>query len=166
MVCVLCCLWHTSRDHSLNTSAIDESPLDGLSPDIWPVDAVLQSIIVHHGHVIDVRHGKGNNVVVVRVVDVHSSDLYLSGVEQKLTRLCRGDEMSTGVLQYSMGVIGCLMQLQVKGLNAWVHTLMPAWWIDDCSMDECVCAFFLPLEQTVNPIVCLTLMIVSGWLTQ
>ncbi|TNN81335.1 hypothetical protein EYF80_008391 [Liparis tanakae] len=45
-----------SRDHSLNSSPVDESSLDGLGADVRPVDTVLQSIVVHHGHVVDIRH--------------------------------------------------------------------------------------------------------------
>lgn len=88
-------LFRTSRNHSLNSGAIDERSLDGLCTDIWPVDALLQSVVVHHGHVVDIRHGEGDDVVVVRVVDVHSSDLYLSSVQQELARLCRGDKTLT-----------------------------------------------------------------------
>lgn len=101
----------TSRDHSLNSSAINESSLDGLGADIRPVYTVLQRVIVHHSHVVDVRHGKGDDVVVVRVVDVHSPDLDLTGIQQELTRLCRGEKrgwhtcFTTSLdLQHSMGV--------------------------------------------------------------
>lgn len=89
---LLHCLLHTSRDHSLNSSAVDESSLDGLGADIRPVYTVLQRIIVHHSHIVDVRHSERDNVVVVRVVDVHSPDLDLAGIQQELTRLCGGEE--------------------------------------------------------------------------
>lgn len=82
----------TSRDHSLNSSAIDESSLDGLGADIRPVYTVLQRVIVHHSHVVDVRHSKGDDVVVVGVVNVHSPDLDLAGIQQELARLCGGEK--------------------------------------------------------------------------
>lgn len=53
---------------------------------------MLQSIVIHHGHVVDVRDGEGDNVVIVGVVNVHSPDFYLPSVQQKLPRLCRGQE--------------------------------------------------------------------------
>lgn len=84
-----CCLLRTGRNYCLNSSAIDESSLDGLGAHIGPVDAVLQGVIVNHGHVVDVRHSKGDDVVVVRVFDVHAPDLDLTSVEQELPRLCR-----------------------------------------------------------------------------
>lgn len=90
---IIGCHIHTSRDHGLNPGAVDERSLDGLSPDVWPVDTMLQGVIVHCRHVIDVGHSEGDNVVVVRVVDVHSSDLVLASVEQKLTRLCARGEV-------------------------------------------------------------------------
>lgn len=77
----------TSRHHRLHSGAVDERPLDGLGADVRPVDPVLQSIVVHHGHVVDVRHGEGDDVIVVGVVDVHSPDFNLARVEQELTRL-------------------------------------------------------------------------------
>lgn len=100
---LLCFL--TSRDHSLDSSAVDESSLNGLSSHVGPVDPVLESIVVHHGHVVDVRHREGDDVVVVRVVDVHSSDLYLSSVQQELPGLCRGEETLTRVHQEEKGII-------------------------------------------------------------
>lgn len=95
---VSCCLHHTSRNHSFNSSAIDERPLDGLSTDIWPVDTLLQSIIVHHSHVVDIRHSEGDDIVVIRVVDVYSSDLDLPSVQQELARLCGRHKMLTWTL--------------------------------------------------------------------
>lgn len=99
MCILLCCLLHTSRDHSLNSSPIDESSLDGLGADVRPVDTVLQSIVVHHSHVVDIRHGEGDDVVVIRVVDVHPSYLNLARIQQELTRLCRVGNMLTIILQ-------------------------------------------------------------------
>jgi len=91
VACLLLYCLLTSGDYSLNSSAIDESSLDCLSSDIWPVDTVLKGIIVHHSHVVDVRHSEWDDIIVVWVVNVHSSDLYLPGVQQKLPRLCRGE---------------------------------------------------------------------------
>lgn len=95
----MCRLLRTSRNHSLNSSAIDERSLDGLGADIRPVNTVLQSVVVHHGHVVDVRHSEGDDVVVVGVVDVHPSDLDLPSVQQELTRLCKAGNMLTCILQ-------------------------------------------------------------------
>lgn len=100
ILCVIVCrLLRTSRNHSLNSSAIDERSLDGLGADIRPVNTVLQSVVVHHGHVVDVRHSEGDDVVVVGVVDVHPSDLDLPSVQQELTRLCKAGNMLTCILQ-------------------------------------------------------------------
>lgn len=90
------CLFRTSRDHSFNSCAVDKSSLDGLGTNIGPVDTVLLGIVVYHGYVVNVRHSERNNVVVVWVVDVHSSDLDLASVQQELTRFCK--EKSTCVL--------------------------------------------------------------------
>lgn len=94
----MCCLLRTSRNNSLNSSAIDESPLDGLGADVRPVDTVLQCVVVHHSHVVDVGHSEGDDVVVVGVVDVHSPDLDLASVEQELTGLCRVGKTATNIL--------------------------------------------------------------------
>lgn len=95
---VSCCLLRTSRNYSLNSSAIDESSLDGLGADVRPVDTVFQSVIVHHRHVVDVRHSEGDDVVVVGVVDVHTPDLDLASIQQELTRLCRVGKTMTCIL--------------------------------------------------------------------
>lgn len=50
---------------------------------------MFQSVIVYHGHVVDVRHGEGNDVIVVGVVDIHSSDFNLACVKQELAKLWR-----------------------------------------------------------------------------
>ena len=41
---------------------------------------MLHSVIVHCCHVVYVRHGKGDDVVVVGVVNVYTTDLNLTGV--------------------------------------------------------------------------------------
>ena len=77
----------TGRHHGLHPRAVDEGPLDGLGADVGPVDALLHGVVVHHRHVVDVGHREGDDVVVVRVVDVHAADLYLTRVQQELTPL-------------------------------------------------------------------------------
>lgn len=77
----------TSRNHGLHPCAVDESSLDGLGSDIRPVDAVLHGIVVNRRHVVDVRHGEGDDVIVVRVVDVNAADLDLTSVQKELTGL-------------------------------------------------------------------------------
>lgn len=85
----------TSRDHSLHPCAIDESSLDGLCSHIWPVDPMLHSIIIHHCRVVYIRHGEGDDVVVVGVVNVNTSDLDLTSVKKELARLWKR-ETNTG----------------------------------------------------------------------
>lgn len=77
----------TSRHHRLHTSAIDEGSFDGLCANIRPVDAVLQSIIIHHSHIVNVRHSEGDDVVVIGIINIHPSDLNLTSVKQELTIL-------------------------------------------------------------------------------
>lgn len=48
---------------------------------------MLHGVIVHCCHIVYVRHSEGNDVVVVRVVDVHASDLDLASVEEEFARL-------------------------------------------------------------------------------
>lgn len=79
-----CC---TCRHHRLYSCAVDEGSLDGLSPNIRPIDALLQSVVIHNRDVVDVRDSEGDYVVVVWIIDVHSSYLNLTGVQQELTRL-------------------------------------------------------------------------------
>ena len=50
---------------------------------------MLHGVVVHRGHVVYVRHREGDDVVVVRVVDVHASDLNLTSVKKELARLWR-----------------------------------------------------------------------------
>lgn len=83
-----CC---TCRHHCLYSCAVDEGPLDGLSPNIRPIDTLLQSVIIHNRDVVDVRDGEGDDVVVVWIIDVHSSYLNLTGVQQELTWLWKRD---------------------------------------------------------------------------
>lgn len=77
----------TSRHNSLHPCAVYERSLDGLRSHVGPVDAMLHSIKVHHGHVVYVRHSEGDDVVVVRVVNVYASDLNLTSIEEKLAGL-------------------------------------------------------------------------------
>lgn len=55
--------------------------------DVRPVDAMLHSIIIHYSHVVYVRHSEGDDVVIVRVVDVYTSDLDLTSIKEELARL-------------------------------------------------------------------------------
>ena len=80
----------TSRHNSLHPSAVNESPFDGLRSHIWPVNTMFDGIIINHCHVVYVRHSKGDDVVVVGVVNVHTSDLNLTGIKQELAGLCGG----------------------------------------------------------------------------
>lgn len=77
----------TSRNHRLHPCAVNESSLDRLGSDIRPVDAMLHGIVVNRRHVVDVRHGEGDDVIVVRVVDVNAADLDLTSVQKELPRL-------------------------------------------------------------------------------
>lgn len=45
---------------------------------------MLNSIIVHHRHIVYVRHSEGDDVVIVRVVDVYTSDLNLTSIKEEL----------------------------------------------------------------------------------
>ncbi len=73
--------------HRLYTSPIDEGSFDGLSANIRPVDAVLQSIIIHHCDIVDVGHSEWDDVVVIGIINVHPSDFNLTSVQQELTVL-------------------------------------------------------------------------------
>ncbi len=35
---------------------------------------MLQSIIIHHGDIVDVGHSERDDVVVIRIINVHPSD--------------------------------------------------------------------------------------------
>lgn len=48
---------------------------------------MLHSIIVHHSHVVYVRHSEGDDVVIVRVVNVYASDLDLTSIKEELAGL-------------------------------------------------------------------------------
>lgn len=50
---------------------------------------MLHSIVVNRRHVVDVRHGEGDDVIVVRVVDVNAADLDLTSVQKELPGLWR-----------------------------------------------------------------------------
>lgn len=78
----------TCRDDGLHAGAVDESPLDGLRPDVGPVHALLAGVVVQHRDVVDVGHREGDDVVVVGGVQVHSPDLHLTCVQQELLKLC------------------------------------------------------------------------------
>lgn len=77
----------TSGNHGLHPCAVNESSLYRLGSDIRPVDAMLHSIVVNRSHVVDVWHGEGDDVVVVRVVNVDATDLDLASVQEELPRL-------------------------------------------------------------------------------
>ena len=78
------CMHGTSRDDGLQLRAVDEGPLDGLRLDVGPVDALLLRVVVHHRHVVDVRHRQRRHHVHVRVVHVHAADLRAPHVQQEL----------------------------------------------------------------------------------
>lgn len=82
----------TSRNHHLHACAVNESSLDHLGSDIRPVDAMLHGIVVNRRHVVNVRHGEGDDVIVVRVVDVHAADLDLTSVQKKLPGLWKKEK--------------------------------------------------------------------------
>lgn len=48
---------------------------------------MLHGVVVHCRHIVYVRHGEGDDVVVVRVVDVDTSNLDLTSVEKELAGL-------------------------------------------------------------------------------
>lgn len=48
---------------------------------------MLHSIIVHHCHVVYVRHSEGDDVIVVRVVNVYTPDLNLTSVKKEFAGL-------------------------------------------------------------------------------
>lgn len=77
----------TSRNHRLHPCAVNKGSLDRLGSDIRPVDAMLHGIVVNRRHVVDVRHGEGDDVIVVRVVDVNAADLDLTSVQKELPGL-------------------------------------------------------------------------------
>lgn len=79
----------TSRHNSFHSRPIDEGSFDGLCTNVGPVDTVLESIIIHHRHIVDVGHSERDDVVVIGVINVHSSDFNLTSIEQKLTELWR-----------------------------------------------------------------------------
>lgn len=56
---------------------------------------MLHSIIIHHCHIVYIRHGEGDYVVIVGVVDVDTSDLDLTSVKKELARLWKR-ETKTG----------------------------------------------------------------------
>jgi len=46
---------------------------------------MLHSVIVHHGHIVNVRHGEGDDVIVVGVVNVDAPDLDLTSIQKELS---------------------------------------------------------------------------------
>lgn len=82
----------TCGDDGLQLGAIDEGPLDGLRLDIGPVDPLLQGVVVHHGHVVDVGNRQRRHHVHVRVVDVHAADLRAPHVQQEAFQSWPGRE--------------------------------------------------------------------------
>lgn len=53
---------------------------------------MLHGVVVERRHVVDVRHGEGDDVVVVRVVDVDAADLDLTRVQEELPGLWKKPE--------------------------------------------------------------------------
>lgn len=73
----------TRGDDCLQLCAVDEGPLNGLRLDVSPVDPLLQGVVVHHGHVVDVGDSQRRHHVHVRVVDVHTADLRATDVQEE-----------------------------------------------------------------------------------
>lgn len=55
---------------------------------------MLHGVVVHRSHVVDVWHGEGDDVVVVRVVNVDATDLDLASVQEELPRLWKKPKKS------------------------------------------------------------------------
>lgn len=72
---------HTGRHHGLHPGPVNEGSFDHLRADVGPVDALLLGVIIHCCYVVDHRHGEGDDVVVIWILDVHPSNLDLTGVE-------------------------------------------------------------------------------------
>lgn len=72
---------HTGRHHSLHPCPVNEGSFDHLRANVGPVDTLLLSIVIYCCYVINYRHGEGDDVVVIWILDVHSSNLDLTGVE-------------------------------------------------------------------------------------
>lgn len=72
---------HTSGHHGLHPCPINEGSFDHLCANVRPVDALLLGIVIHCCYVVNHRHGEGDDVVVIWILDVHASDLDLTGVE-------------------------------------------------------------------------------------
>ena len=81
---------HTSRNNGLQAGSVDESPLDGLGLDVGPVDPLLQGVVVHHRHVVDVGDRQGGHDVQVGVVQVHASYLCPPHIEEELLQCFGG----------------------------------------------------------------------------
>lgn len=48
---------------------------------------MLHGVIVHHCHIVYVGHREGDDVVVVGIVNVDTSDLNLTGIQEELAGL-------------------------------------------------------------------------------
>lgn len=48
---------------------------------------MLHGVIVHHCHIVYVWHREGDDVVVVGIVNVDTSDLNLTGIQEELAGL-------------------------------------------------------------------------------
>lgn len=82
----------TCGDDGLQLGAVDEGPLDGLRLDVGPVDPLLQGVVVHHGHVVDVGNRQRRHHVHVWVVDVHAADLRAPHVQEEAFQRWPGRE--------------------------------------------------------------------------
>lgn len=87
----------TRGDDGLQLGAVDEGPLNGLCLDVGPVDPLLQGVVVHNGHVVDVGNRQRRHHVHVRVVDVHAADLRATYVQEEAFQRCSGREDSQSV---------------------------------------------------------------------
>lgn len=83
------CSDRTCGDDRFHACAVDEGPLDGLCPHVRPVNTLLSGVIVQHRDIVNIRHSEGDDVVVVRGIQVHPPDLHLTCVQQELLKLCR-----------------------------------------------------------------------------
>lgn len=78
----------TGGDDGLQLGAIDEGPLNGLRLDVGPVDPLLQSVVVHHGHVVNVGNRQRRHHIHVGVVDVHAADFRATHVQEEAFQCC------------------------------------------------------------------------------
>lgn len=74
---------------------------------------MLHSIVVNRRHIVDVRHGEGDDVIVVRVVDVNAADLDLTSVQKELPRLWK-EQKKKSVRKTKLPVNNVPARLTVK----------------------------------------------------